>query len=407
MPAIAGLRGTGDWGADERPKSFREMILWLEPNGASPLTALMAKTKKETVNDPEFSWWEEVLTITILTVNGALISTATALVVDSGALSLKAGDLLLVHRDGVAMTNAYANEIVRVTADPASDTAATISRGFGGSSAAAIEDNSLLTMIGSAYEEGTVHPKATTRNPTKFYNFTEIFKDSYAITGTAKSTRARTGDPVKNDKKRKMFDHSTKLELAFLFGKRAEVVGPDGKPLRSTGGLMYFLAAASRVKINTAAYTAGNMDALIADLQDVFDYTGQGGNGSDERMILCGNGFLNAVNKLATHAGEVNYGDIVKQYGMNFVRLVTPQGTFFLKSHPLMNVHPIFTTYGFVLNGRGLIYRPLTGRDSEPEDNIETPGKDATEGQWLGECGGEYQHLQTMKVLGNVTWSLT
>ena len=26
--AVAGLRGTGDWAADERPKNFREMILW-------------------------------------------------------------------------------------------------------------------------------------------------------------------------------------------------------------------------------------------------------------------------------------------------------------------------------------------------------------------------------------------
>ena len=25
--AIAGMRGTGDWGVDERPKNFREFIL--------------------------------------------------------------------------------------------------------------------------------------------------------------------------------------------------------------------------------------------------------------------------------------------------------------------------------------------------------------------------------------------
>ena len=26
--AVAGLRGTGDWATDERPKNFREMVLW-------------------------------------------------------------------------------------------------------------------------------------------------------------------------------------------------------------------------------------------------------------------------------------------------------------------------------------------------------------------------------------------
>ena len=56
---IPGLRGTGDWGTDERPKSFRETILWLDPNGDSPLTALMGQATSENVDDPEFSWWEE------------------------------------------------------------------------------------------------------------------------------------------------------------------------------------------------------------------------------------------------------------------------------------------------------------------------------------------------------------
>lgn len=58
MPAIAGLRGTGsgDWGTDERPKNFREMILWRNPNGSAPLTALMAKMRTESTDDPEFAW---------------------------------------------------------------------------------------------------------------------------------------------------------------------------------------------------------------------------------------------------------------------------------------------------------------------------------------------------------------
>ena len=45
--AFAGLRGTGDWGTDERPKNFRERILWLDPNGMTPLTGLMSMMGKE------------------------------------------------------------------------------------------------------------------------------------------------------------------------------------------------------------------------------------------------------------------------------------------------------------------------------------------------------------------------
>jgi hypothetical protein len=37
MAYFAGVRATDDWGTDERPKSFRETILFLNPNGKSPL----------------------------------------------------------------------------------------------------------------------------------------------------------------------------------------------------------------------------------------------------------------------------------------------------------------------------------------------------------------------------------
>ena len=41
--AIAGLRGSGDFATDERPKDFREMILFRRPNGQAPLTALLSR----------------------------------------------------------------------------------------------------------------------------------------------------------------------------------------------------------------------------------------------------------------------------------------------------------------------------------------------------------------------------
>ena len=49
MAAIAGLRGTGDFGTDERPKDFREGILRLRPNGNAPIFALTKKKKSRTI----------------------------------------------------------------------------------------------------------------------------------------------------------------------------------------------------------------------------------------------------------------------------------------------------------------------------------------------------------------------
>ena len=52
--AFLGMRGTGDWVTDQRPKSWREGILHEYPNGMAPLTAITSKMKNEKVDDPEF-----------------------------------------------------------------------------------------------------------------------------------------------------------------------------------------------------------------------------------------------------------------------------------------------------------------------------------------------------------------
>jgi hypothetical protein len=113
--AIAGMRGTGDWGTDERPKSFRDMILWRNPNGQAPLTAMLSKMKSQSVTDPEFAWWEEELNAIRLQINytTGYATSATSILVDSGNGDyLVAGDVLLVE---AALTSSYAHEVLVVS----------------------------------------------------------------------------------------------------------------------------------------------------------------------------------------------------------------------------------------------------------------------------------------------------
>ena len=84
-----------------------------------------------------------------------------------------------------------------------------------------------FTLLGSAYAEGTAAPRAVSRNPVKFFNYTQIFKNTYELSGTADNTDVRTGSPWSNDKKRKMFDHARGIELSMLFDDRAFVKPGD------------------------------------------------------------------------------------------------------------------------------------------------------------------------------------
>jgi hypothetical protein len=111
---------------------------------------------------------------------------------------------------------------------------------------------------------------------------------------------------------------------------------------------------------------------------------------------------LTALNRLAqnTTNTRINHTEMVKVYGMNLTRVVMPQGTLYLKSHPLMNVHPLFTKSMFVLNPSGVKYRYL--RDTKPQDNIQGNDSDTEKGQWIGECGMEVHHERTFAYLGNM-----
>lgn len=392
LAAFAGLRGTGDWATDERPKNFRETILWRQPNGQTPITGLLSKMAEEKVDDPEFNWWEEELTAVRLILNGAMpTTTTTVVVVAANALMLVPGDVLL-GENAAADLAASPFEIMRVNG-VASDTTFDVLRAQAGTVAAALINGAGLTRIGTVFAEGTGSPNVSNRNPTKKTNYCQIFKTAYEITRTASKTRTRTGDPIKNDKKRKMFDQAVNQEFAFLFGKPFELPtgGSNNKPLRFTGGIRHYITSNVTVFATTPTETT-----FLNAIQPVFDFDGGGGN---QRIVFGGNGALISLNKLAKAGMQINSDEIVKVYGMDLQRWIIPQGTLLFRSHPLLNSHARYTNSLWIIDPTAMKYRYID--DTTFQDNIQANDLDAKKGQWLGECGLEFRHERTMAYIGN------
>ena len=390
--AFAGLRGTGSWGTDERPKNFREGILFRKPNGTAIVTALTSKSKKQSVNDPEFAWWEEQLANWRTQINDASGYTATSntITIDSGGLELVAGDIVLIEQVETATYDEEFAEVSSVT----SDTVIVLKRGVAGTTATGLADDIWLTRIGDFHEEGSTLPAVSQRNPTKVSNYAQIFRTVFGATKTADATQARTGDAYKTDKKRKMFDHFNKIEWAFLFGVANENTS-GSFPKRTTKGVRSFIT--TNVKIYTTSPTE---DDFLDQISPIFDWTKES-EADGERIVLCGNGFANNLNKLARNSSStrINFNGTIKVYGMELQKWVLPQGTIGLKTHPIMNNHARFTNSAFFLDFSNIIYRPL--RDTKFEDNVQSPGEDSIKGHWITECGLELHHEKTMAYLGN------
>lgn len=274
--AIQGLRDTSGFVTDQRPKNWREGIMLLQPNGMSPLFALTSMMKTKSTDDPEFNWWTKTMPSQRLALATTHSAVATTLTVSSDALTLKEGDLLLLEQSG---------EIVLVKADPSSDTAIPVQRAYSGTATAAAITatgtgvNPNMFVVGSAFEEGSPAPTGINYDPTKVHNYTQIFRNDLEATRTALKTRLRTGEALREAKREAMEDHQQALEKALFFGMRTETTR-NGKPLRTTGGVVSFVDSGNVVD---QAGAAMDMETLEGHLEHMFRW------GSSEKMAFCGN----------------------------------------------------------------------------------------------------------------------
>jgi hypothetical protein len=278
---------------------------------------------------------------------------------------------------------AYAPEIIEVD-NVLSDTQFVAKRGAAGSTAGTIAASAFLTLIGSSYAEGTGAPRAVSRNPIKFLNYTQIFKNTYELSGTADKTKARTGDAWSNDKKRKAYDHSRDIEMAFLFGRRSETTGDNGKPKRTMGGLRTFIPAANSM-IFGANVTS---DQFVNALAPVFDFnTGAG----DTRVAFLGSSAALELGKImnANTNVRINSTERVKVYGIHFQELLLPQGRILFKTHPLLSRHSVYTKSCFVLDFDAIKWAPMDGRDTKAKDDVQTEDEDVRRGFFMTEGGLE------------------
>jgi hypothetical protein len=384
--------------------------LFLDPNSDSPVFALTGKAGKYSVDDPQYFWWCETNNIVRLQNSGGNLSTDTTITVNSPdptsttmatpwgvASHLKPGDVLLVEPASLAN---YNPEFIQIT-NVISDTQFQCIRGVAGSTPASISSGAWMLLVNSAYAEGTNAPLASTRNPIKFTNYTQIFKDTYELTKTADRTRARTGDAWTNDKKRKMFDHARAIEHTLLYQLNPlETTGPNGKPLRYTAGLRNFLPA-SNVKAFTAAVST---DDILNALEPIWAFTLPGTG--DTRIGFIGNIGLLELGKIVRNDDSVmmQLGEKVSLWGIDFRELIVPWGRLLIKGHPLLSRSPAFRKSLYIFDFSALKWAPLNGRDTKPFDDVQLPDEDIrrgyvmTEGGWFVDGGG-----LTMGVLDNVS----
>jgi hypothetical protein len=336
--AILGLRGTQNLASNERPESWREGIIHFFPNGETPLMALGSMAKSENVGDYTFNWWDKSLPTRRLFLSAAANSTTTSLSVDDGS----GGSAAKNCKAGTVLINERTTEHVIVESDPTDDSVK-VTRARGTTSAAAMNDNDGLQIIGSAYEDGSsAQVSAVAYDPTQRTNYTQIFMDSSNLSRRTLKTVLRTGDKGMETRRETLQIHAIGLEWSALLGEKLEEAssGNSSATRRTTSG-------GFQSWVTTNVHDAnGNLSyfELMDFLEEDFRY------GSQEKLLLAGSTAVNALNKLAKLEMTMNSVPGDQSFGINMKEIISPFGVILLKMHPLLSDSAKYRGYGFLVD---------------------------------------------------------
>lgn len=377
MSAIQGLRGTGQFGVDFRPTSYRELFTLIEPNGTAPLNALLSMANSESTDDPKFNHFRDEMPARVLTTN------ASALVGDTTITVTNIADNAFVV-PGTLLLNTRTNEILRASATTVASTTTitNMTRGASGSTAAAMNSADKLVIVGYADAEGTGKPTSVSFDPTTDYNYTQIFKTGVGLTNTQKATYLRTGDKEQEMITKGLKLHMSDIERAMFWGKRFEENGSTNQPRRYTGGLFNMItnvtdAASGFSTPNTI--TENEFDRLL--IENIFAWGGK------QKLAICGPRVISNLQKIAKSRWQPT--QVEGTYGVSMTGYSTFAGDLNVLMHPMFRQIPGFDSTMLILDLPYIKYRYMEGRDTSLKRDVQAPDADGTEHYYLTECGLE------------------
>jgi hypothetical protein len=392
--AIQGIFASNQGIVGERQGDFASAVLMTNPTGNAPFLAMSAGMNKEEAADTVFTWFEDVYHAG----RAACVSggTTTTVVVDDGSFYTP-NTILLVEETG---------EHLFVTA--VAGNSLTVVRGLANTAIVSITSSHNVQKIGNAFEEASGMPTAVTQQGAPRMNYTQIFRNGWAISGTAKAVKFLTGNKLAYNKQMCAMYHAEDMERSFIWGKKA-ITTLNNKQFRLTDGVLAQIeqnggTVLSAATDSGAGAVAGELSRgdLESFIKDIFIYNVKGM--PNERIAFCGNNVLEVLNRMAFLDGTYNFQQGETKLGIAITTIMTPFGTLKLMTHPLMSENPVWNREMYVLHPGGITKKVLrdTNQEGYDKNGLRIQGKDADEGVITTEAGIAVKGARTMGILRNV-----
>lgn len=328
-----GVFNTGQFTQDLARKSFSGMITRLFPNGQAPLFGLTSMLSTETAVQSEHGFFTKTMLFPQLTTSGAQLISATILLV-TATTNIIPGMLMRVDSTGE-------NVLILAVLSP---TQVSVQRAVGGVAAVAIADAINLYQVGTAFEEGSLRPNPLAINPVRVTNLTQIFRNSWAITGSTMATQMIAGDTnVAENKQDCAAFHAADIEKGLFFGQKFAGTR-NGQPFRTMDGiysivsnLAYYPSSYSTANLTVAGATT-NYTQFEAAFDPCFNQTTDP-KVANERLMFVGGTAKKVINNIGRLNGTYYMVDGQTSWGLQFTTIKIARGTFRIIEHPLFNTN--------------------------------------------------------------------
>lgn len=328
------------------------LISLLTSESGAGLTVLNSRTP---VTQNKHEWPELVMTPEQGTVSGAHTNVVTTLTLADGAGFV--ADMMLAFEG--------TDEVMKVTEVAGNDL--TVVRGYGGSTAAALTDGMLVRVISRPRPEGSDPDPNANAVPRVMYNYTEIFDDTFKVSGTAVNTQlAGVPDLVNTNLMQSMLRVTRRINAAAIYGRRVQ---RSASEKGSMGGILQLVT--NRINAAGAALTSTILNDAV---ETIFK------NGGAPTAIICN---TNQARKItAFHAAQmfVLRADNTVGSSVNQFQSDLPMGAI-----SNIVVEPSYPKTKVALLDMSKLYLdPFAGRGLK-EFDATLPGADAISRRLLGE----------------------
>ena len=328
----AGMFNTSQFTTDLEKPSFAQMITRLMPNGTAPLFGLTSMLSSESAVQTEHGFFTKTMLFPEMTMSAIALAAATTFPVVTTA-NILPGMIMRVTSTG---ENVLVESIL-------SATDVKVARSVGSVAAADTLIADTLYQVGNAFEESSTRPTAQNIIPVRITNLTQIFRNTWAISESARATQVIAGETnVAESRQDCAAFHAADIEKAIFFGQKSESTR-NGQPFRTMDGLISIVGTAGYYPPSylgsTNIFTAGattTWTQLEAMLDPIFDQVTDP-KGSNERVMFVGGSAKLVLNNIGRLNGTYQLVDGQTNWGLQFSTLTTARGKLRLIEHPLFN----------------------------------------------------------------------